>query len=302
MKSRTNTYQLNEDALRISKISDYVQLIKLNLTIVVVLTAIGAFLIASQLQTGWLELAVLGIGGFCVTAASNILNEVLERDYDKLMKRTMNRPLAAGRMSVSEAVLAAGLLSLVGITLLALFNPFCSLLGMIALLLYAFVYTPLKRHSTSAVFIGAISGALPILIGVVAFTGQLTWLALTLFMIQFCWQYPHFWSIAFKSYADYRIAGFKFIPSESRNQLPSRQIGTSSVVMSIAILPLIALLSFSGIESMLSLSLLSVLTFGLIAVSIRFKVRFDNKSALVLLLTSIVYIPAILLVLIIGFV
>ena len=267
-----------------------------------VLTAVGAFLISSQLQTGWLEIAVLAIGGFCVTGASNILNEVLERDFDKLMRRTANRPLASGRMSVSEAVLAAGLLSLVGITMLALFNAFCALLGMIALLIYAFVYTPLKRHSSAAVFIGAISGALPILIGVVAFTGEVTLLALALFSIQFCWQYPHFWSIAYKGYQDYNNAGFKFIPSDTMHNAPSRSIGRSSVIMSIAILPFLGLLFYAGIDSVPSLVLLLIMTLALLAFAIRFKVQFDDRSALALMIASIVYIPALLLTLIIGIV
>ena len=282
-----------------SKLSDYAQLVKLNLSLVVVFTAVGSYVIASGLTAGYVELAILGLGGFFVTAASNALNEVLERDCDRLMTRTKNRPLAAGRMKISEAVLAAGLFSLSGITLLALFNPLSALLGMIALILYAFVYTPMKRHSSAAVFIGAIAGALPILIGFVAFTGEITLLAMTLFMIQFFWQYPHFWSIGFKGYEDYKKAGFKFIP-ESGENLPARTIGINSIIMSSCILPLIGLLYYAGIESLISLGILSVMSIMFIMLSVRFYINFDNKSALILLLGSIVYIPMVLLVLIIG--
>jgi len=282
-----------------SKLVDYAQLVKINLSVIVVLTAVGSYLIASGLTASNIELLVLGLGGFFVTAASNALNEVLERDYDKLMSRTMNRPLAAGRMTVSEAVLAAGLFSLSGITLLALFNPFCALLGMIALILYAFVYTPLKRHSSAAVFIGAISGALPMLIGVVAYTGEITYLALSLFMIQFFWQYPHFWSIAFKGYKDYKIAGFKMVP-EGDGELPSKSIGRSAIVMSIGIIPFVLMLSFAGINSPIVIGTLILLSLVLLGLSFRFHLKFDSRSALTLLFGSIIYIPLVLLVLIIG--
>ncbi|MEE9373237.1 MAG: heme o synthase [Saprospiraceae bacterium] len=282
-----------------SKVSDYAQLVKVNLTLIVVLTAVGSFVIASGLSAGWVDIVVLALGGFFVTGASNALNEVLERDFDKIMKRTMNRPVVTGRMSVSEAVLAAGLMCMLGITLLALFNPLCGLLGMIAFVLYAFVYTPLKRYSGAAVFVGAIAGAMPMLIGVVAFTGELTLLALGLFLIQFFWQYPHFWSIAFKGYKDYKKAGFKFIP-EGDEEFPARSIGANGVVMSLFLLPSLWLIYLSGFDGVFSMLTLVILTLGYIFASVRFFQKFDSRSALQLLLSSIAYIPAVLLVIIIG--
>jgi len=305
LKSRTSTisnYTTSEVSLKkgkASKVTDYVQLVKLNLTLIVVLTAVGSFVIASGLTVNMFEILMLGLGGFFVTGASNAINEVLERDYDKHMKRTMNRPVVTGRISVSEAVLAAGMMCMVGITLLSFFNPLCGLLGMIAFVLYAFIYTPLKRYSTAAVFIGAISGAMPMLIGVVAFTGELTLLALGLFLIQFFWQYPHFWSIAFKGYKDYHQAGFKFIPKGDMSS-PSRSIGVSGIVMSLMLLPCMVILYYAGVQSIVALLVLSILTFGFIALSIRFYMKFDDKSALHLLFGSIAYIPTVLLVIIIG--
>lgn len=282
-----------------SKLKDYAQLVKVNLTFIVVLTAVGSFVIASQLTAGLFEIMTLALGGFFVTAASNSLNEVLERDYDKLMSRTANRPLASGRMTVSEAVLAAGLFSMLGVTLLALFNPLCGLLGMIALILYAFVYTPLKRYSSAAVLIGAISGALPMLIGVVAFTGEITYLALGLFLLQFFWQFPHFWSIAFKGYKDYQKAGFKFIPYGDES-IPNKSIGHSSVYMSLGLFPVLGLLYFAGIDSIICLVSLGILTIVFASLAYRFNNRFDDKSALTLLFGSIAYIPLVLIFIILG--
>ena len=304
MKSRTNSISTYNSGVylgtkKTSILAEYAQLVKVNLTLIVVFTAVGSFIIASGLTVTWIQVLLLGLGGFLVTGASNAINEVLERDHDKYMKRTMNRPLVTGRISVSEAVLAAGMMCMVGITLLSLFNPLCGLLGMIAFVLYAFIYTPLKRYSSAAVFVGAISGAMPMLIGVVAFTGELTLLALSLFLIQFFWQYPHFWSIAFKGYKDYKKAGFKFIPEGNEN-VPSKEIGISGILMSLMLIPALGLLFYAGIQSLVTIGVLGLMTISFIALAIRFHLKFDEKTALQLLLGSIAYIPAALLMIIIG--
>ncbi len=190
-------------------------LVKLRLNLLVVFSAVMAYLIVGMGPVNWIALVILALGGFLVTGASNALNQVLEKQYDKLMTRTQDRPLAAGRMETSEAVMAAGFMSLVGIVLLALFNPWTATLGMLALIIYAFLYTPMKRVSPMAVFIGAIPGALPVLIGCTAFQGEITALALALFGIQFMWQFPHFWAIAWLGHEDYTRAGFNLLPSAS---------------------------------------------------------------------------------------
>ena len=203
------------------------------------------------------------------------------------------------RISVSNAVLAAGLLCIVGITMLAYFNPLCSFLGMVSFVLYAFVYTPLKRYSSAAVFIGAISGAMPMTIGAVAFTGELTLLAIALFLIQFFWQYPHFWAIAFKGFKEYRKAGYNFIPFENE-ETPSRKIGYSALMMSVMLLPTMYILYLAGVSSFGVLIALGICTFGFIVLSYKFFRNFDQKSALHLLLGSFAYIPAVLFIIIIG--
>ena len=166
-------------------LADGFELIKFRLTSVVVFSSLASYVIASNNGFDIRALMLLCIGGFGVAGASNALNQVLEKDYDRLMRRTKNRPVTAGRMTMSTAVLIAGFLCLIGVTALAFFNLVTALLGMLAFILYAFVYTPLKRYSSIAVLIGAIAGAMPMAIGVVAFAGSLTYLALFLFAIQF---------------------------------------------------------------------------------------------------------------------
>ena len=168
-----------------------------------------------------LALILLGTAGFLITSAANAFNQILEKDYDSLMKRTSNRPLASGRMNVTEAVLIAGLCYVIGIVLLAWFNPMAAILGSIAVVSYAFVYTPLKRVGPLSVFVGAIPGALPCLIGCVAYEGSITTTAIILFGLQFFWQFPHFWSIGYLGINDYKKAGFKLVPTLHGKAHPS---------------------------------------------------------------------------------
>jgi len=271
-------------------IKDFVALVKFRLTITVVFSSIIAYLIAVSGTIAWLNVIVLAIGGFFVTAAANTLNQVLEKDYDKLMKRTADRPLAAGRMKISEAVLLAGFMSLIGISLLALFNPWTAFLGTFSLVAYAFVYTPMKRVSPAAITMGAIPGALPTLIGVVAAQGTLGWLGLILFAIQFCWQFPHFWSIGFLGYEDYSKAGFKFIP-EVDGQLDIKRMGHQSLGFALLLIPL-GLLPFllgqTGIFSAILVTFLGI-TYSYFAFG--FLKKPERKTALQLMFFSFGYIP-----------
>ncbi len=247
-----------------------------------------AFLIGSEGRISAWAVAVLSLGGFLVTAAANALNQVLEKDYDRLMKRTAERPLAAGRMKVSEAVLAAGLMCMAGVVLLALFNPWTAFLGMLAMVSYAFVYTPLKRISAVAIPVGAIPGALPAMIGCVAAQGEITMLAWALFSIQFLWQFPHFWSIGMLGYADYRQAGFRFIPGEETPdpRIARQAFGTALMLVPMGVVPCI--LQVSGVVSMVVVAALSL---GYAWMAWRFQRRYDRASALGLMFYSFGYIP-----------
>ncbi|HRD79501.1 MAG: protoheme IX farnesyltransferase [Saprospiraceae bacterium] len=280
--------------LVIQKVQDYKLLVKFRLSFTVVFSSVMAFLIGSTGPIDWLSVGILALGGFFVTAAANALNQVLEKDYDRLMKRTADRPLAAGRMKISEAVLAAGFMCLFGITLLALFNPWTAFLGMAAMVSYAFVYTPLKRLSPTAVTVGAIPGALPTMIGCVAAQGEITPLAWTLFAIQFLWQFPHFWSIGWLGFEDYRKAGFRFMPGHNE---PDRSASRQAFVYAVLLIPAGLIPYWLGATGMISAVVMVLLGTGYAALSWRFMRLHDRKSALSVMFYSFVYIPLTLIAL-----
>ena len=199
-----------------SKIRDYAQFIKLRLASLVVLSAAFGFVIGSH-EVNWGKMLTLILGGFLVTGSSNGFNQIIEKNLDKLMARTQNRPLPKERMGVNESVVLAAIMGITGIAILwAFMNPLSGILGTIALILYTVVYTPLKRATPFAVFVGAIPGAIPPMLGYVASTsgfGEITFEAWILFVVQFMWQFPHFWAIAWVLDDDYKKAGFRMLPS-----------------------------------------------------------------------------------------
>lgn len=279
-------------------IGDYLMLIKMRLTSLVVFTALASYLIASGLSFTGVDLLLLAIGGFGVAGASNALNQVLEKDYDILMTRTKDRPIASGRMTMSHGVMFAGFLCMLGITALAVFNVLTAFLGMLAFVTYAFIYTPLKRYSSAAVFVGAIAGAMPMLIGVVAFTGSMTWLAIALFAIQFAWQYPHFWAIGFLGFEDYKNAGFKFVPT-SEGQA-DHVIATSSIAYAVVLVAIGVVMGVLGLIGVIASVMMVVLGLVYLWYAIKFYKAFDMTSAKKLMFSSLLYIPIVMLVLIID--
>src|ERR1700761_913986 len=206
------------------KMSDFSKLIKTRLTVLVVFSASISFLIGSMANAqthgviNWENWVKLIIGGFLVTAAANCFNEIIEKDYDRLMKRTMDRPIPAGRMMTGQALVLGLFMAILGTYLLGSLNLTTGLLSVFSILLYAFAYTPLKRVSPIAVFVGAIPGALPPLIGYVAGYGTIDQVALILFGIQFVWQFTHFWAIAWVLDDDYKLAGFRLLPTGQRDR------------------------------------------------------------------------------------
>ena len=209
--------QLTTGSSAESKLKDYVAFIKLRLSTLVVFSAVISFIIASKGEVDLLRLSMLVLGGFLVTGSSNGFNQVIERDLDKLMDRTRNRPLPRERMSVSESILLASVMGASGVFILSFFmNPLSGMLGATALILYTLVYTPLKRKTPLAVFVGAFPGAIPAMLGYVAASqgfGRVDFPAWLLFSVQFMWQFPHFWAIAWVMDDDYKKAGFKMLPS-----------------------------------------------------------------------------------------
>ena len=280
------------------RLKDFGVLVKLRLNLTVVFSAVMAYLIAAGGSVLFQDVFLLTLGGFLITGAANGMNQVLEKDYDALMNRTADRPMAAGRMTTSTGVLISGFLSLAGIICLALFNPLTAFLGMISFLLYAFVYTPLKRITPTSVIIGAIPGALPMMIGVVAFSGGMTALALVLFGIQFFWQMPHFWAIAWLGADDYNAAGFKIIPTKSGTREGS--LGMQAFLYALMLLPLSWGTYFLGINGLATGILLSIAAivyayFGWVLYK-----NNDRKSARNLMFSSFFYLPFVLIVMLID--
>ncbi len=278
-----------------SLLKDLALLVKFKLSVMVVLTAVLGYLIAMSLRPDWEVLILLVLGGFSLTAGSNILNEILERDYDKLMKRTMIRPIAAGRMHVANGVILAGVSSILGLILLSLIHPLCGILGSISLVAYAFIYTPLKRLSPLAVPVGALPGAVPVLIGWVAATGSISETAIYLFLLQYLWQFPHFWAIGYLGFEDYQKAGFRLLPTKDGKLHP--QVSWHSVVYCTAILCMAIWIAYSGvIVSPIVGIILILVSILFLLFSLNFWRKQSRRTALHLMLASLMFMPMSLLV------
>ncbi len=289
-----------ESGAEIHKIWDLHLLVKFRLSLMVVISSALAYLIAAGSAFDWTTFALLFFGGFAITGASNGINQVLEKEHDALMERTKNRPLPANRMKISEAVLISGLLMVFGIACLAVIHPLCCFFGMASFILYSFVYTPLKRYSTLAVAIGAIPGAFPVLIGVIAHDGTLTTLGITLFLIQFLWQFPHFWAISYLSFEDYDNAGFKLLPKNADGSI-DRNLGLYSALYSLLIIPTIFWAYYSGLEtSFVTISLLVIVTLIYAFLGLYLQFKPSKKSALALMFSSFFYLPIVLILYLVG--
>ncbi len=218
-------------------ISDFNKLIKLRLTLTVVFSASVSFLIGSRVQGDiiWMNWLILTLGGFLVTSAANGFNEIIEKDLDKLMTRTTDRPLPAGRMTTGQALVLSLFMGIAGTLILVKLNFLTGVLSVFSIFLYAFLYTPMKRRSPVAVFIGAFPGALPPLIGYFAAfdNPSISWLPIILFIIQFVWQFPHFWAIAWVLDDDYKKAGFRLLPTTRRDQTSA----TITLIVTLALIP-----------------------------------------------------------------
>lgn len=270
------------------KVQDYQQLVKTRLTLLVVFSAAVTYMTAAKGAINGFDLAILSIAGFLVVAASNGINQIIEKNYDILMVRTANRPVATNRMSVTEAGIVSTVMGIVGVALMAIYlTPLTSLLALASLISYAFIYTPLKRVSPVSVFVGAFPGALPVLIGWTAFSGHITSEALILFGVQFIWQFPHFWSIAWILDEDYKRAGFKMLPSYGKHKNTALQnLAFALLLIPIGFLPTQE--GFMGITSgIIAMFAGLVMTYF----SYRLYKTCDNKDAKRLMFASFLYLP-----------
>jgi len=283
-----------------SKIRDYAQFVKLRLASLVVMSAAISFVIGSQ-EVNWGKMLLLILGGFLVTGASNGFNQIIEKNLDKLMDRTQNRPLPQERMSVNESFILASLMGISGVIILWVYmNPLSGILGTLALVLYTVVYTPLKQVTPFAVFVGAFPGAIPPLLGYVASTsgfGEIKFEAWILFAVQFMWQFPHFWAIAWVLDDDYKKAGFRMLPSlGGRDKSSAFQVLVYTLfLLPISLFPV--LFGMSGIVSAIIILICGI--FFTYQAYILFK-ECTVEAARKLMFGSFIYLPVVQLAVMIG--
>ena len=270
------------------KIKAYMVFTKFRLSALVIVSALTGYLFVGG--SDGLEITYLLVGGLLVTAASNGSNQIWERDLDKLMKRTERRPIPMGLMTVNEGIVVVAVCLVAGTALLYMLNLYTALLGVLSFISYVFVYTPMKRITPWAVFVGAIPGALPPMIGAIAHTNAFGMIPGVLFFVQFTWQFPHFWAIAWVAFDDYKAAGFSLLPSkEGKSKNSAYQI----VVYSLALIPfslLPWLLDLTGTVSLIAASALGAIFFFY---AFRLLQTCDDKDARKLMFASFFYLPII---------
>lgn len=277
------------------KIKDYSQLLKPNLSFMVVFSSVIGYLLAPGISFEWDKIFVLFIGGIMVTGGANTINQILEKEGDAKMKRTMIRPLPEGRMGTTEAWVIAAIAGLGGAFVLGyFFNPLTGFLSFTSLMLYGFAYTPMKRVHPVAVLIGAIPGALPPLLGWTAATGELGVGGWTLFLIQFFWQFPHYWAIGWVGYDEYIKAGISMLPSQERT---SRFTALQSMFYSIVLIPLAIIPRVVGITGNIGMWIAIACGILYFLASVRFYINNDYKSAKGVMFASFIYLPIVLLAL-----
>jgi protoheme IX farnesyltransferase len=279
-----------------SKVKDYFLLIKFTLSFMVVFSTVISYLLAPNIRFDLLEVLLLFTGGMLVTGSANTINQILEKDTDKLMKRTASRPVASGRMHENEAWAFAGITGALGILIMYRFSTEAALLSLLSLVLYGFIYTPLKKVNSIAVLMGAIPGALPCLIGWVAsfeegsnnnWTGG--WI---LFAIQFLWQFPHFWAIAWVAHKDYSAAGFKLLPSDKG---PTRFTAIQGIMYSALMIPIGLMPYLYHISGMVSMWILLGCNLFMVYVSVMLLLKMDIPSARKVMFSSYFYLMIVFL-------
>lgn len=280
-------------------ISDLKQLTKVGLSLSVVFSSVAGYLLAVK-SINYTTLILLAIGGFFMVGASNAFNQIIEKETDKLMKRTQNRPLPTGRMSVNVALTIAIILTISGIAVLYSINPKTALFGAISIFLYTSVYTPLKPVTPLAVFVGAIPGAIPFMLGWVAATDQFGIEAGFLFMIQFFWQFPHFWSIGWLQYEEYKKAGFYMLPMNTKDKGAVKQIIFYTIVMILVSIAPVLKVSGSFYIHPLTAVIVALLGVFMLYYAIKLYKSEENTDARKLMLSSVLYITIVQIVYVID--
>lgn len=285
-----------DKAIRLSvinaKAKAYIELIKLKLTLAVVFSGLFGYCLAVNTVVWW-KLIVLGLASIAITGAANIINQIIEKESDKVMKRTAGRPLPTGRLTVKEAAIFAFILFSVSCYLFVeVFNVRAAALAVLSLLLYGFVYTPLKTKGQVAVWVGALPGAFPPMIGWVAATNHYGWEPGILFAIQFFWQFPHFWSIGWLAFDEYKKVGIQMMPGDSKNTDTAFRI----MIYTLFLIPigwLPYMLGMTGINSALVAMIGGIL---FLAQTFHLMRTCTDKAALQMMFGSLLYLPVVQIV------
>jgi protoheme IX farnesyltransferase len=272
-----------------SWVKNFTEITKLRLSVSVVFSSVAGYLLGAA-EVDFMILLLLCIGGYCMVGASNVYNQVMERDLDTLMDRTKNRPIPAGRMSIAAALSIAIILTIVGISVLYSINPQTAMFGAISIFIYVFLYTPLKTKTPLSVFVGAFPGAIPFMLGWVAATNDFGIEPGTLFMIQFFWQFPHFWAIGWFLFDDYKKGGFFMLPTGKRDRTTAVQVVFYSVCTVLS-----SLIPAFGVTGAFYITPISAVIIGGLGIwfvyyGLRLYKQKTDKSAKQLMLVSVSYI------------
>ena len=272
-----------------SWVKNFTEITKLRLSVSVVFSSVAGYLLGAA-EVDFMILLLLCIGGYCMVGASNVYNQIMERDLDSLMDRTKNRPIPAGRMSIAAALSTAVILTIVGISVLYSINPQTAMFGAISIFIYVFLYTPLKTKTPLSVFVGAFPGAIPFMLGWVAATNDFGIEPGTLFMIQFFWQFPHFWAIGWFLFDDYKKGGFFMLPTGKRDRTTAVQVVFYSVCTVLS-----SLIPAFGVTGAFYITPISAVIIGGLGIwfvyyALRLYKQKTDKSAKQLMLVSVSYI------------
>ena len=286
-----DTYK--SERILINKLRDYSQLIKPSLSIMVVFSSVISYLLAPKVvEFDWKMIVLLFVTGLLVTGSANAINQVVEKDTDAMMKRTAKRPVASGRMTVAEGWAFAIITGVIGVFMLGnFFNWLSAGIALFSLFLYAFIYTPLKKVSSISVLVGAVPGALPCLIGWAAGNDALSLGGWVLFSLQFMWQFPHFWAIAWISHKDYTKAGFKLLPSELG---PTKYTAIQTIIYSLLLIPVGVIPYFIGMSGTVSLVIVALANVFMVWRCVQLYRNMDVPSARRVMFSSYIYLPVVL--------
>ena len=269
---------------------------KFTLSFTVVFTCVICYMLAPKVMTyDWPMILLLTFAGLCITGSANAINQAVEKDTDAQMKRTANRPVASGRMSQQTAYTFAIITGVLGVAIMwKYFNFSSALLSAFSLFLYAFIYTPLKKINSIAVLVGAFPGALPCLIGWVAGNDDFAYAGLALFLIQFIWQFPHFWAIAWVTHADYSRVGFKLLPAK---EVPTRFTALQCIMYAVLMIPIGLLPYYLNLTGQISMWVLLVANIFMVVQCVRLYQNMGVPAARRVMFSSYIYLPVVYLAL-----